>query len=451
MCGCTTLRLGGADQIRVPTYSEEVLPNGMRLIAVKDRSLPIVNFGLLLSPGASLDPLGRSGLTYITAELLEKGTESKSADQVADAFAALGTEFGSSVDHDYVYFGIDALATNQVAVFDLFHEVLLRPKFDKKELEIFRKRLIDLIKQSYDDPDGFADHIFGQQVMGAHTYARSIYGRERDVIQVQRNEVVDFYQQIFRPDRMTLILSGDLSETLVKKVRDSFSGWRPFNLKAPASQVLAQAPADQRQIVLVDRPDLKQAQIRIGHLGIKRNDPDYWAAQVANSILGGSFTSLLMREVRVKRGLTYSINSAFSAGVAEGPFEISTFTRNDKVGETIKVSLEVYRDFVVKGVTEEDITSAKNYLKGNLIRAFEKPEDVVKSIARMQLYGLAKEDITEVLAKVSKVSVDDVNRILRKKFRPETVRVVIYASQKAVIEQVRSLGAVEVRSYREYF
>lgn len=447
---CASVGFGGGESIKVPDYQEETFANGLRFVRVKDRTLPLVNIGVMVAPGASSDPVGRSGLMFVTTEMMEKGTLNKSADQLADAFAAYGTTFSSSATHDYVSFSVDTMSANQLPVFDLFKEVMTQPKFDQQELDIFKTRLLASIKQNYDNPDSFADLVFSKQVMGSHAYARPVNGTERDVKGLSRADVLKQFNELIRPSNMTFLLTGDYSDELVNQIRSVFSSWNPSVDKSPMAQFTTKAPVEQKQLLLIDRDDLEQTQVRVGHLGVKRNDPDYWALQVANVILGGNFSSRLVREVRVKRGLTYSVNSSFTAGVFEGPFEVSTFTRHDKVGETVQVTLDVLKEFKDKGVKADEVAAGKNYLKGHLIRQFEKPEDVVRAIVRMKFYGLSKEDITNVVQKLDAVSADDVNRVVKNHFRPENLRVVIYSTKAKVIDQLRSMGALDIRSYRDF-
>lgn len=448
MLGCASF--GGKYKVQIPDFEEVKLSNGARLVYVRDRTLPLVGLSVMVSPGASIDPVGKSGLTYALSEMLEKGTKTKSADQIADAFASYGTGFSSSVDHDYFVFSTDAMANHQNEIYQLFSEVLFQPEFSKNELELFKKRLIAVIKQNYDDANFFADDVIVKQVMGSHPYSRSTYGSTRDVGSINRNDLVTHYQNYMRPENLRFILTGDYSDSLLQQIKKDLEAWNPGPKKPEGPHLSNQVPKNQRQFLLVDRKDLHQSQIRIGQVGISRVSPDYWALQVANVILGGNFTSRLMKEIRVKRGLTYGVRSSIDAGADAGPFEISTFTRHDKVGETVTVAMEIFKTFHEKGVTEEELNAGKNYLKGHLIRSFEKPEDIVKSIVRIGIYGLPATEVTDVVSKISAVSLEDVNRAISKNFHPDKSRIVIYSSKNKVLEQVRGLGALEIRPYTEF-
>lgn len=446
--GCSTL--GFNSDINVPSFDEERLANGMRVVFAKDKRLPLVNITMMVSPGASSDPIGKSGLGYFTVKLMDKGAGDMSSEELANAFAAHGTSFSARISHDYMIFGTESLTTSAPKLLPLFHKIITSPKYSAKETRLFKKRTLAYIEQSYDDPDDFADRVFAQQMMGPHPYGRELRGTTRDVKGITIGQIKNHYQTHIRPVNSTLIVSGDITDELKKQVINTFKSW-----KVPLPGVSASKPSlslkpDSRELLLVHRDDLKQSQVRIGQMGIKRSDKDYWALQVANVALGGNFSSRLMKEMRVKRGLTYGVRSSFSAGVYPGPFEVSTATPNEKVGESVKVAMDVLREFRQKGLQAEELERAKNFLKGHLIRAFEDPSDVVAAIVRLRLYGLSKDEVTDVVDKVDSVSLSDVNEVIQKRFSPDKMRIMVYGPKKSIVDQLRPVGALQVKSYKEF-
>ena len=446
--GCSTL--GFRSDINVPDFDEETLDNGMKIVFAEDKRLPLVNLTMMVAPGASADPIGKSGLGYFTVKLIDKGAGDMSTEKLADAFAAHGTGFSGRISHDYMIFSTEFLTRSTDAILPLFHKVITSPKYTVKETRLFKKRTLASIKQSYDDPGSFADRVFAQQMMGPHPYGRQLTGSIRDVKGITIGQIKNHYQTHLRPENATLIVSGDLTDEFKETVMKTFSNWTVPLPGVSASQPSLSLKPDNRELLLVHRNDLKQSQVRIGQMGIKRSDPDYWALQVANIALGGNFSSRLMKEMRVKRGLTYGVRSSFSAGVYPGPFEVSSATPNEKVGESVTVAMDVLNEFRKKGMKKDELKRAKNFLKGHLIRAFEDPSDVVSAIVRMRLYGLSKDEITDVVGKVDSVSLDDVNEVIERRFTPDKMRIMIYGPKKSVVEQLRPVGALEVKSYKEF-
>lgn len=438
-----------AEVLQPPPLQEFTLKNGLKVVVAEDRKLPLVSAHLMVFAGASADPVKKSGLTFMTSELLEKGTAKKTAEEIAEAFAMLGSSFSESVDADFMTFSSETLQSNQSELLQLFSEVVTQPKFDAKEFTLLQKRMIASIQKSFDDPPTVAGYVLDQELMKDYVYSRPVHGTLEDVQKLKLPEVKAQYANLFKPAQSTLVLIGDWDAKVIENLNQYFSEWKANKDPLTDLTVKTKYPEVQPKTVLVTKPGLKQAQIRIGHKGIKRNNEDYWALQVANVILGGNFSSRLMSEVRVKKGLTYSAGSRFQPGLFEGPFFVSTFTRLDKIAETVKASKDVVIEFKDKGATEDEVNRAKNYLKGHLIRNYENPSAIVTGILKMRIYSLPPEEVTHVLQKVSAVDASDVNRAIKKYIQPDQFITVVYAPNETA-SQLRQLGPIQVKPVRQY-
>ncbi len=436
--------------IQIPPMKEVVLENGLKVILVKNQKLPLVSASLIIAPGASTDPKGKGGLTYLTAELIDKGTKSKSAEQLSDAFAQLGTSFRQSVDTDYIVFGTESLNYNQDQLLELFAEVITQPRFASSEYSLLKKRLLAALQKNLDEPSYVANYVYEKSLMGEYIYSRPTQGTVKDVNAIRLSQVKDHYKKLFTNQNATLVLAGDWSDDVLKKVTFAFKNWEGASQQDHIVAVSTEFPDKPAKLLLATKPGLKQAQIRMGHKGIKRNNPDYWSLQVANVILGGNFSSRLMREVRVKRGLTYGISSRFEAAKYEGPYTISTFTRFDKIAETLEASKMVVEQFKKEGVSSDEVNRAKNYLKGHLIRAYENPEDIVMTLLRLKLYGLSEEEVTQVLDRVNSVSASKVNAAIKKYYHPDNFVQVIYAPEEYQ-KDLKSMGDLQVKKASSFF
>lgn len=435
--------------LQPPALTEFTLNNGLKVVIAESQRLPLVSAHLLVFAGAAADPVNKSGLTYMTSELLEKGTASKSAEKIAEEFALIGSSFSENVDPDYMTFSSETLQANQQKLIQLFTEVLTQPKFDAKEFSLLQKRMIASIQQSFDDPPTVAGYVLDQELMKDYVYSRPVHGTLEDVQKLKLSEIRAQYKNLFKPAQSTLVLIGSWDEKVIKNLNQYFAEWKMDKDPLTDLTVKTEYPQVQPKTVLVTKPGLKQAQIRLGHKGIKRNNQDYWALQVANVILGGNFSSRLMSEIRVKKGLTYSAGSRFQPGLFEGPFFVSTFTRLDKVAETVKAADEVVKEFKTKGVSADEVNRAKNYLKGHLIRNYENPEAIVLGILRMRIYGLPAEEVTHVLKKISAVDSGDVNSAIKKYFQPDQFVKIVYAPNETA-QQLRELGPIQVKPVRQY-
>lgn len=439
---------GPSSSIRLSSYRDIELKNGMKVILVEDRTLPFVGAGLLLKSGASQDPMGKSGLSDMTAQLLERGTKKKSATEIADAFGQLGTSFSASVDEDSAYFATSGLSSQQNELLDLFFEVLVEPSFSVREVSRIRSEFLSGIRRSYDHPSYVASRAFSQLLYGPHPYGRSVSGSERDVGSIKQKDVIRHYLKYYRPNNAILVLVGDLNKGIKEDLERRLASWQPRNVEK--SRLPALIDLKGLQIHLAHRADLKQSEVRMGHFGVRRNIEDYQILEVAETILSGGFTSRLMSEIRVKRGLTYGISSTFDAREENGPFVISTNTRHEKVGEMIRETRNVLNEFYEKGATKQEVEEAKGYLRGAFPRRIETPSQMAQMLVGLRFYGIDDGYMTNYIRNLNKISVSDVNRVIKKYYRPKDMRVLVYGPKAQVLNQLRPLGAIEVKNYKEF-
>ncbi len=443
--GCATTPNSGG--LALPKYSDRKLSNGLQVLTIEDHSLPYVTVGLLVKTGASEDPIGKSGLADLTSSLLERGTSQHSAEQLADAFGQLGTSFSNFVNHDYTYLSTSGLAMNQKELFDLFFEVIMKPQFAVNEVNRLKGEIIADIKRSYDQPSYVAGRFFGQLLFGVHPYGRLTSGTIRDVEAIRQKDINRLYLKSYRPNNAILVLVGDLSGDVVKELDTQLSTWeaRPVEVENKYALVTANG----LQLQLVDRSDLKQTEVRMGHYGVKRAIDDYQALGVAEEVFSGGFTGRLMSEIRVKRGLTYGIRSSFDARKEIGPFTIASNTRHEKVGELVQETLNVYARFYKEGATEQEVEDAKGYLAGVFPRSIETPEDLARALVALRFYGIEDAYLFDYIKNLNKITVSEVNKVIKKYYHPDQMRILIYGPKDKVIEQLRPIGAVEVKNYRE--
>lgn len=447
LSSCATLSRDSAG-FDLPSYKTLTFENGLEVLLIPQKSLPSISLIMLLKTGSSADPQGKSGLMLTTANLLEKGTKTKSATEVADAFGFYGSDFRVNVDEDYTTLRVSALSRDRIEILKLYADVILNPTFTQPEVIRFKEQLVASIKRSYDEPADFIEKVFRQYLLGPHPYSRPVEGSIRDVQTIRQKDVIQHYLKWFRPNNAILAVVGDYDDAFISALREQFSSWEKKNLEP-----LRFSPPEKStglQLSLVERDDLAQAQIRFGHQGIKRTNPDFLTLRVANTILGGGFSSRLMKEIRVKRGLTYGIYSGFSARLDEGPFQVSTFTRFDKVGETVSETLRVLKEFRASGVSEEEVKDAIGYLKGAFPRSVETPEQLALNLLSLRFYGISDDYLTNYVSNLNKITRDDVNRVISRYFHPDQMKILIYSAKAPVIDQLRPIGALEVRPYKDF-
>jgi len=443
---CSSVGLSGKYKLR--KYSHEKLKNGLNIIYVKDSQLPYFTMQMLVSSGSTNDPQTKSGLSYMVANLLEKGTQSRSANELADSLGQIGSSFNASVDDDYSFFAVSTLSFNRERLLKDFVEILTKPAFSLSEIRRLKAQVKSEIKSAVDDPSNFASMAYTSYIYGAHPYGRRTMGTIRDVSSIRKKNINRFYLQNYRPNNAYLAVVGAVDNNIKDEIRKAFSSWKSSDVKTPDYPIV---PAIKGiNIKLVNKSDLAQTQIRIGHKAIKRTNPDFLKLRLASLVLGGAFSSRLMQRVRIEKGLTYSIGARFGAQKDYGSFTVSTFTRHDKVGETIKETLKVLDNFKKSGVTEKELESAKALAKGLFPRALETAEKFSQNLLMLRFYGIGDEYLTDYYKNIDAISQSDVNKAIAKYLDPQDLKILVFAPKSKTVKQLRPIGLLQVEDFKRF-
>ncbi|MBX3023242.1 MAG: insulinase family protein [Bdellovibrionales bacterium] len=439
---------GGSAAFQIRPYETQVLPNGLTILWIPDQSLPYVSLQMMVRTGSAQDPAGKEGVSGMTAALLERGTARRSAPQISEDLEQIGSGFGAEVQPDYTVAASSALSFNKDNMLTLFQEILLKPTFPQAELERQRKNSLAGLQKLADRPEDFSEYLMPRYLYGAHPYGHSAAGTPTSLKGMTRADVQNYYKRHYAPSNSVLAVVGQYDNAWKQKVIEAFQGW---NTKEVDKGEVPDFPAwSGTEVLLVDRPDLNQAQIQIGFKGVPRNVPEYLDIRAALKILGESFGSRLFDEIRVKRGLTYGIYSWFDPRLKPGPMGIYTFTRAEKIGETVTETLNTYRQFVKNGVTDEEVAVVKALMRGQFPRTFETPETLARQLLILNRYGIGPEYLQNYLAAVDAISKSSVNAAIKKYFDPDNLRILVYAPRKASEESLKSVGKVQVKDYKEF-
>ncbi len=431
---------------RLPPSLSRTLDNGLRLHVMEFRGLPLVNCNVIVGAGAAHDPKGKEGLADMTATLLRKGTTSRSAMEIASEMDVLGATLDAVADPDATQVKTEFLARDADTALGLLVEVLAHPAFAPEELERLRGEKLGALQAVRDDPATLAGRRFVELLYGKHPYGHPVTGWEYTVGAIAREDVTGFYSRHYVPSRMIVVAVGDFeAPRMLEKLAGLFSTLPAAKQGADAgnSGPIAEpaAPAT-RAIYLVDKPESTQSQIRIGGIGINRRDPDYIPLVVANTILGGGFTSRLVEEIRVNRGLSYGVRSRLLPQVQPGPFVISTFTKNATTLETVKVALAELEKFRRDGVTPEELDKARAYLKGTFAIQNQTGSALAEALTDIAFYDLPADYYDRYLDRIMAVTLEDVARVAQR-LPFEKLQIVVLGEAKAVRSDLASLGSVK--------
>jgi zinc protease len=421
-----------------------VLPNGLTLLVAERRSLPLVTMRLVLRAGSSHDPSQLAGLAAFTARLLRHGAGPRDAEAFAGDLDSLGGHFGASIGLDQLTVDGEFTTKTLDEGLELYLDAVLRPRFDAGEVESERQRAIAEIVQSRDDPEHVADVALQHHLFGAHPYAHSPGGTVRSLERVLRDDLVRHHAEALRPDGGVLVVVGDVSPPeMAARLADAFSAWPSQG--GPPALVPPTARTGGGRVVLVKDPGAGQVQLRFGNVGVPRATPHYHALAVSNVIFGGGFTSRLVREARVKRGLTYNISSRFQMGMRAGPFTISTFTRNEKLAEMHEVVTGELGRLRGGGITDEEIDSARAYVLGLQVRRVETPEALAGAIAETEIFGLGLEALTGFRDAIERVGAADCAAAVAEAYPdPAELLTIMVGDEARIREDAARLGELTV-------
>ncbi len=440
-----------ADELPLPPVTRATFDNGLRVLVVEYHELPLVEFHLIVGAGAAQDPPGKEGLAALTAGTLTRGTGKLSADELARAIESLGGRIGATPGTDGTIVTAEFLSPDFAAGLDLLRQVLLDPAFARDEVRRRRDEEAADIVAALENTSAIADKCFAGFLYGAHPYGRPIEGLSATVPKLGRGDVADFYERWYRPNDTILVLVGDVAATeATVRLREAFGAWRP---RADAVAVRAAPPArlTARRVLLVDKPDATQTQIRLGNVAIARSDPGYIPAIVANTILGGGFTSQLIEELRIKRSLTYSAWSAFVARLTGGDFRLGTFTKTPTTTETLALALSVEGEFRSHAPARERLVKAKTYLRGQFPLRIESPDALAARLGEAEFNALGPEELATYRERVAAVTPEQVAETAAKLMPPpEAVAIVVVGKAAEIRDPLAAkLGPLQTMAAKD--
>lgn len=431
----------GSGITKLRAYRESVLANGLKILFIPDESLPALSLGLLVRSGAAADPEGQAGLSNFVSDLLDQGTKRRNANQIAEDLGRIGASFRSSVDYDYTYLSMSGLSVSSSELLTNFVELVTEPAFPDVEITRMKKQSLAGIERNLDNPRNVADLATLGLLYGSHPYGRPLSGLYKQVSGLTKKNVIQHYLRFYRPNNSILVIAGKFDSGFEKKAETAFGDWSKREI--PKQPLEAPKAAAGLRIRVVEKPSLTQAQIRIAALGIKRQDEDFMELRVANTILGGAFASRLNDKIRKELGLTYSISSSFDSRLERGPFEISTFTKVESIDKVITETVKLYRDFIAKGITSEELERAKGYMKGLFPQAIETVDKLGFNLVLLRLYGISDRYLTHYVHDLEDVSVSEVNAAIRRHMTPGDLSIIVHAP-KDKTENLKSLGTYDV-------
>jgi zinc protease len=374
-----------------PDAATKTLANGLRVYVVTDHSEPAVAVRLLMtSAGTVKDPQGMPGVAEMTANMLTQGTEKRSAKEIAEAIDFIGGSLEASAGTDATNVSLDVVKKDLATGLDLMSDVVLHPAFRAEELERQRQQLLSSLTVQYSDPDFLASAAFSRVVYGASPYGLPAEGTPDTIKKLDPQALAMFHDADYAPNQALLGFSGDITpDEAFAAAEKYFGAWPEVTIEVAAAA--APSALQGQHILLIDKPDAVQTQIRVGKLGIKRSDPNYVPVVVMNRIFGGGYNSRLNTEVRVKKGLTYGAYSSFNPHRQAGSFSVSTFTRTAATVDATRLAVDLIAKMSSGDVTPQEMDFARDYLAGVYPIQSETAEQVADRVLTVAAFDLPKD------------------------------------------------------------
>ena len=410
--------------LKLPPYKKVILRNGMTVLLMEQREVPLVSFNVLTKAGSVNDPSGKEGVASMTAALLRKGTATRSADDFSAQLDFIGGSFGAGASQDATVISAEFMKKDLAKGLELVADAMLHPSFPEAEVKKLGAQRVDGIKSAKDRAAGVIGQYFNAYLYGKHPYARPAGGDETSVASITREDVAKFYEANYTPGGTVMAVVGDFDAAeMAKQLAAVFGAWPA---KAAPPVAVADAPEVKgRRLLLVDKPDSTQTYFRIGNVGIARSNPDRVPIEIVNTLFGGRFTSMINTELRIKSGLTYGANSGFAEWKAKGPFFVNSYTGNATTEKALDMTLDVLKRLREKGISDDDLKSAKAYLKGQFPPDIETSDQLAGVLSELVFNGLDEREINTYYAKIDAVTMADVNRVIKQYFPLDNLVIVL--------------------------
>ena len=407
-----------------------VLANGMILLTSEQRALPMVSIELLIDAGSRHDAPKQEGLANLTARLLTYGTQRRTALQISDTLDFIGAGLSAGCSEDLASLSMTVLKKDLATGLELLAEVLTQSTFPQDEIDRQKQSIIASIKAREESPGDIAGRRFAAALYPQSPYGRPVEGSEVSVKGLEQQSLRAFYERYYRPNRTILSVVGDIShQDIARALNEAFRSWAKGE---PATPPVAPSKIGSAETIRVNK-DLTQANVVLGHEGVGRENPDYYAIQVMNYILGGGgFASRTLDSIRNERGLAYSVYSYFSAEKGHGTFELVMQTKNDTALEAIRIAKAEIHRMREELVTEGELSDAKDYLTGSFPLRFDTNRRVANFLAQVEYFQLGLDYPERYPDLIRKVTREDVRRVAQTYLKPEKLITVIVANQKKI-------------------
>ncbi len=448
----------------LPLPTVRMLPNGLKVVVIERHSLPVLTLRLEVKAGAESDPPQFPGAAEMVAGLLDEGTTRRTAQQIAEAIDQVGGTMDTGAEWDHSFGQVSVLADHTDLAFDLLADIIIRPAFAPAEVERIRKQALSSLEIMRQDPAYLADTVFSRIEFGGTPYGHPADGTLESVRRVTATDLREFHARHYLPANAVLAVVGDINpQDALREAQKFFGDWiAPAKIalaegdgpKAdPSSGPAASAPRGRspgpdsldsasRQVVIIDKPDAVQTEIRVGNLGIPRSSPDYYALTVANQILGGPATNRLFKALRSQRGLTYGASSDLLCFGSAGTWRAKTSTRTSETLKSVQLVLEQMKHLRDHSISSWELEATQSYLTGHMALEFETAEGIATHALDLLIYNLPLDYWNRFPEHIQSLTPQEVWNATRQHLDPDRALIVLVGDAAGFDKNLKKLGPV---------
>jgi zinc protease len=424
--------------VTFPPFEIKKLANGLTVVLVTQNEQPVVSIRMILRAGAAQDPKGKIGLAMLTTTLLDQGAGSRTAQQIADDIDYMGGLLGTGAGTDLSFVNTIVMKDEYQAGLALMSDVVRRPTFLPAEIDRQKQQALSSLKVSAEDPESVAGMVIDRLIFGFHPYGLPGSGTPESLQSLTRADFVDFHRRYFVPNNALVAVVGDITAAdAMAGIEKYFGDWAagdlpPFNPIAP--------PEPTKRVIVIDRPDSVQTEIRVGHLGVARKHEDFETLDQAVKILGGEGANRLQQVLRSQRQLTYGASADLDGYKYSGAIVAETDTQTANTAEALRVIADEFARLQREKVNEAELEAAQDYAVGHFPLTIETPDQIATQVLNQLFYELSVDKLPKYRDRVMSVSPDGIQRVARLFIRPDRLSVVLVGNAEQFVGSLKGVG-----------
>ena len=427
-----------AGPVSFPPYEIRKLTNGMQVVLVQQNEQPVISVRMIIRAGAAQDPKGKHGLAMLTATLLDQGAGARTAEQIAEQIDFIGGALGTGAGTDLTYINAVVMNDSYGIALDLVSDVVQRPTFAPEEVERQRQQAFSALKVSAEDPEQVAGQVIDRLIYGFHPYGMPGNGTAESLAALTRADFVDFHRKYFVPNNALIAVVGDISaDNAMAGLEKYFGSWKAGELPA---QTVTEPPEPTRRVIVIDKKDAVQTEIRVGHIAIPRKHNDFEAVDQAVKILGGEGANRLQQVLRSQKQLTYGASADLDTYKWAGAVIAETDTQTSNTAEALRVVVDEFTRLQRERVYDEELQGAQNYMVGHFPLTIEVPDAIATQVLNQLFYDLPVEDLPRYRERVLRVTADEIQRVARWFIRPSQLSIVLVGDADEFVKDLKGVG-----------